>query len=221
MIKIDTSEWKKYGTLLKSLEKKVPSGISKMLNDMAFGTRNTAIEGIENTMTIRAKQFVYSRIQVTKATVASQQSIVGSVATKNFSGFGEQEEGGISKILKKRLIRKEARGGDMKRKVIRSNRLSPYNQLELATSLGMIRSFSRKGYRKPFIINYPGEDTIEPGLYKLVGRRDKQKLVQLQSFVHPTKAKGDPWMKPAPAKFFARWNINKAWFINWGRYIKK
>jgi len=205
---------------LKIAERRIPRGIANVLNDVAYGTRHAAIENIERQMVVRNKPFIHSRIRVTHASPTSLKAFVGSLETEGFS-LREQEYGGKSENLEKRHINLSARGGKIRRRVTPQARLkrgmkflkpSEYRGMSRSgrgmpsgaanKAVGMLRSLSRQGYKKPFILT--DHPNVKPGLYRLKGRRNKQELIQLQSFEHGTFARRRPWLSSAPAVYFRR-----------------
>lgn len=189
-------------------------------------------------MAVRARPFVHGRIQFTKAQKGHLQAEVGSVAVDEFKGFVEQERGMLVINRPDRAITLAARGGQEKRRVLKAARLSRSNVFfrsrdyrgkyrsgyRMPSTLhgrarGMLRSLSREGYKKPFILQ--GHERIPDGLYKFKGRRNKQKIVQLQAFDERVFVTKNPWMKAAIGKFLKRWDSRREWWFQFGRFAKK
>jgi len=240
MFTIDKCQLTKLSNHFARLEKRIPTSIAGILNSQADGTRNAALEMIRRGMNVRAPSFISSRIRYTRATPSSPRSEVGSIATERFTALEEQERGGME-MRRDRGITKAARRGDVAKKVMpaarmrkakkflkpseyrgaaRSGRMLPMAPTgRAAKARGMIRSLSRSGYRKPFIVE--GSDTLPAGLYILRGRRDQQRLVMLQQFGVGKKVGRRPWMRPAIDLFFRRWYSKRDWSYHFGRYAKR
>lgn len=227
MFTVDKRQIEKLGKHFDKLQKRLPMSIAGMLNAQADGTRNTALEEIARTMTVRSRPFVAGRIRYTKAMPSSLEAIVGSVATDRFTGFAEQERGG--EMERERGITLAARRGIKTKKVLSAARLKRTNVFEEPSKYegksaadrarGMIRALSRKGHRKPFIVH--GHEKLPAGLYQLKGRRNKQKLVMMQRFGEAPKVERHPWMRPAIDLFFRRWYSKREWGFQFGRFAKR
>jgi len=221
---------------MKSLADQSSPAIAATLTSIAVGVRHTSIERIATGMIKRQFGFAAAHLRYTPATPAALWSEVGSIAGPRFSGFGEQEKGGPMK-LRNRGITKAARGGDVKKVISPSARLKPGNVFHKPDSYlapqparianqgmaqkarGMIRSLSRKGYRKPFIVF--GHSKLPAGLYTLRGARDNQKIVMLQEYEKRVHVRQKPWMHPAIDLFFKRWDSHREWDYQLGRRIRK
>lgn len=226
-------------TFTKKIEKaskQSVKGIMYTLNDIAFGTRHVVIENIERQMVVRNKPFIHSRIAVQMAKASKPTASVGLLETKRFS-LREQEFGGPSENLKGRHINLSARGNRIAKKVKTIARLKRENRFYKPSdyrgrsrsgrgmpsgienkTIGMLRSLSRIGYKKPFIL--PDTLKTEHGLYMFKGRTNRQKLIQLQSFKHITYARRRPWLSSAPPIYFRRVDKRRLIGSNIGKRIK-
>jgi hypothetical protein len=221
---------------MESVGKQARPAIAATLTSIAVGVRHAAIERIATTMITRQFGFASAHLRYTPATPTTLWSQAGSTEGPRFSGFLEQEKGGPMR-LRDRVITLAARGKDPRRVVAPSARLKPGNvflkpdsylapqpariasQSIAQKARGMIRSLSRKGYRKPFVIF--GHAKLPAGLYTLQGARDHQKIVMLQEFEKRVHVTQKPWMRPAVDLFFKRWDSHREWDYQLGRRIRK
>lgn len=236
MFKFDKQALLSFSKRIEKASKQSKKGVVFTLNDIAFGTRNVVIENIERQMIVRKKPFIHSRVAVQKAKASNPTASVGLLETKRFS-LREQEFGGPSETLKRRHINLSARGNRITKQVRKIARLKSDNKFYKPSdyrggsrsgrgmpsgiqnkTIGMLRSLSRIGYRKPFIL--PDTLKTEYGLYMFKGRRNKQKLLQLQSFKHITYARRRPWLSSAPAIYFKRVDKRRLIGSNIGKRVK-
>lgn len=220
MISVDTKSLSDYKKKLRKLQRGVPYAMMKVLNDSAFGTRETAINNISMSMILRSGPFIKSTIRVTKATKSVLVSQVGSIKRDRYSGLLEQETGSVAKgKLGKRAVTKEARGGTFTSKMKPGARLQTTKTIEEVNNFNELKKFERIKYKKPFrIVHYTGKTKISPGLYMFKGRKKELKL--LQTFVHPTKAKRHEWMKDAHKKYYSKHPLPRLWKEHLSRAIR-
>ncbi len=200
-----------------------------MLNNFAFGVRDTIVKDVlPSRMVVRSPRFVQSRVRVSKShfrePIASQESRVGSIASKRFTGWIEQEGGASS--LRTRTAHLLSRKGDRKglhKSPFRMKRTNDFEDPDDTKVKGastphtravvMIQMISRrKGRKKPFMIH--GHKNMKSGLYKIGrGRRGKQKIQMLQRFDSPKarSIKRVRWMKISRTVYFSRLNLRSMW----------
>lgn len=193
------------------------------LNNLAFGTRDQAIETIQREMTVRSPAFVKRSIIVNRAnfrqSLNSQRSEVGSIERPRFSGWIEQETG--KKTKRKRAFLMEARGNQKKKRARPSARLKPSNTVLKPGDMGsasanvknahhraqIFLSWTfRNKWRKPFMMS--GHKRIKSGLYKWKGN----KLRKLQTFtprhIQPKKVR---WLTLSRLRYTATLNNSNEW----------
>lgn len=189
-----------------------------MLNDFAFGVRNTAIEVLRERMTVRDPRFVERRLQVEKSSTRppfeAQQSEVGSTFFKRFSGWREQQTG--ERTTRERTINLLARRGSKKRKAVPMARLKPgadfesYHRYPGASveqqNVTMLQKLDRKRWKRPFLVL--GKRGMRPGLYKFYRRKPRLLQVFNPSDPQPNRL---PWLTIATDRYFQRVNIGQLW----------
>lgn len=229
MISVDTKSLSDYKKKLRKLQRGVPYAMMKVLNDSAFGTRETAINNISMQMIVRSGRFIKSRVKVDKATKNTLVARTGSIKSDRFSGLLEQEIGG-----KKRHISKHARRGSLAHIIPPRYRLNPSKRFKKAVNKGAfkaIRYLDRHKYKKPFIIaNFfakKGYEVLPPGLYRFSGKRNWSGegkpwsgLLMLQNFDKPSTVRKRPWMKLASGKYFQKTPLSAIWEVHLSRAIR-
>lgn len=188
-----------------------------VLTEIAFGTRNTAIEVLREKMVVRNPRFVEGRIQVVKShgrlPIQTQRSEVGSVKGPRFTGWREQERG--EKTARSRVINLLARRGSQKQKAVPSARLKkgadfksyrdfPGRSPEHRSTL-MLQALNRTRWKRPFLITR--KRGIKPGLYKFKG----DQLKPLQLFRRKIQPRRIPWLKTATDRYFQRESLGRLW----------
>ena len=231
----DTKEIKKlaeaYGLTAKDY--RVSTGM--FLNNQAFGTRDKAIKVIGRRMVVRNPSFVTRQLRVTKASfrapIDSQQAVMGSVTTKRFSGWEEQESGETAD--RTRAFSVLGRRGNRDRKAPPPFRLKddtdfdePENykgKNQHHRSIVMLQILGRKkGRQKPFMLYW--HNRAKPGLYKFGrGRKGKRPLKMIQRFESPTagRIKRVKWMDSAIHWYGATTNLNREWDGLIARMLKR
>lgn len=189
----------------------------ELLNDFAFGVRNTSMETLREKLVIRNPRFMASRLQVDRARgrlpIQAQESTVGSVGKKRFTGWREQQTG--EKSTRERVATLIARKGSRKRQIAPSARLKPSLELKRFTdypgaspnmrSTRMLQALDRARWKKPFYLTK--KRGIQPGVWVFKGR----KLRPLQLFKRGKKLKRNPWLTDARDRYFQREDIGRLW----------
>lgn len=220
---------------LKKFYKRAPNEFKKVsanvLNSFAFGTRAEALKVIKSKMIIRNERFVNSRLRVVRTSgnkeVSQQESIVGSISTKRFSGWKEQQFGTLPE--RDRTFTPFARRGDMKRAVLPSVRLKPSNKYVSSDEFAgktpsqrlivMLQVLNRKKYKKPFIIKHKS-NKFKKGLYKFYGSGKNKKILALQFFNVRKAPKKIEWMTMASDNYFRKNNVENIWADSMKRILK-
>lgn len=198
--------------------KKFARATGAMLNEFAFGTRNTSIEVIRERMTVRNPRFVESRLQVDKAVgrlpIQGQKALMGSVRSPRFSGWEEQQTG--ARTARERTINLLARGGGTKRQVPPRYRLKSGKQFESyknypgrgveRRTIVMLQQLDRQRWKQPFVIHK--KKGMIPGLYKFKRRKPRLLQVFVPRRAQPKKV---PWITMARERFFQRADIRALW----------
>jgi hypothetical protein len=213
--------------------RKFEYAVSRMLNDMAFGSRKEIIDyGIPKTMIVRNKGYVRKFVRVKKAVAGLSlnniYSTVFSVEQGNVTGWEEQEYGLEDKRPKVPLTK--ARGGNRAKKVLDKFRMKkgtkfpnpknyPGKNLQLKNVI-MLQILSRTNVRQPFIIK--GHKDLKSGLYKFEEQRGgnkwrgNQKLRMLQKFKHEKSTiDKKPWMELSVRKYIDKGD----WFENFEEFL--
>jgi hypothetical protein len=208
-----------------------------LLNNIAFGSRESLIKEIHRSMTVRQPGFVKTSITVDKNTnwtdIRSQRSSVGSIEKgKNpktrSSGWAEQQL--AKKTRRKRVATIKARSNSKSKWIKPSARMrkkffSPSNMPRGTRSgmgprtaknadqkiLIMLKTLQRQKYRAPFIIT--GHSKIPPGLYQFTkgeNQYGQRNMAMLQSFNPQHKQpKRILWMTSGVAKWFLTHDLNR------------
>ena len=224
---VDNKDLKKILKFFRQSPERFAKATGSMLNDFAFGTRNTSIEVINENMTVRNIRFVMSRMRTEKShqrmPMESQQSTVGSITSPRFSGWKEQQTG--QKTARERTITLLGRMRRKTRKLVRTARLKDVGRFESyhkypgrgreQKNIIMMQKLDRQRWKKPFIIS--GKKGMVAGLYKF--RRRKPRLLQV---FEPKKLqpKRIPWMEDAIRRYFQRQDIHRLWARTLRRLIK-
>jgi len=205
-----------------------------LLNNMAFGSRETILHTLIQGFTIRNSGFLSSRVRVNKnrewRDINRQMSEVGSVkgppgASKEtqFWGWREQQTG--KKAVRKRVATLKGRGGSKGKQIKRGARMRrpfigpdrfPRRRGFVGKNMDhriqvMLRQLDRLKYSAPFIIT--GHSTIPPGLYIRGSGKNKygQSPIQmLQSFDPKHKQpRRFLWMTKGVARWFQLKDVNR------------
>lgn len=223
---VDASQLLKLTTFYAKAPKKFAKATGSMLTDFAFGTRTAAIEVIREKMVVRSGAFVERQLRVEKShrrlPIQSQESEAGSVATKRFTGWKEQQTG--QKTARERVINLLARRGSPKRKAAPKARLKPGRQFESyrdypgrtpeTRSTVMLQILGRKRWKEPFLVTK--KRGILPGLYRFKNR----KLRALQLFGRKIQPKRVAWLTIARDRYFQREDIGRLWARTLGRILR-
>lgn len=217
----------------KRMQRKNPKIFSRaaghVLNSAAFGTRKLAIRNIKRDMIARNERFISGSVRVDKARLGAplsqQQSQVGSIKRKRFSGWREQEGGQQTK--RKHFAKETARQDSRQKQILRLARLRAAGRFQkpadfrggggpVAKAARMVHILSRFGFTKPFIIlglekKQRGRKP-PPGVYRLgAGKYPNKRLTLLQRFKKPESTKKKPWMKPAREEYISRVDLRTVW----------
>jgi hypothetical protein len=202
-------------------------GSGMLINNFAFKTKDEIIEYMPQKMMVRSPGFMKSSLRIRKShfrmPMSSQSSEVGSIRRDRFTGWVEQELGGIAD--RERAATLEGRMGSKRKKIRPGARFKPgvdfpdpfdYPGEPIGGFAGtvnehqrahvMVRTLARRRYRKPFLIRRYRYAT--PGLYKF----DGQDLIKLQSTKPRTKSvKKVKWLRQSRRRMFAKINLDREW----------
>jgi hypothetical protein len=216
VFEVDTSEMEKAAKAFHGYPKQFAKCTSYVLNHMAHGTQNAAIEVLRERMVIRNMRFVMGRLKVQHSwptlPIENQKAYVGSMATARFTGWTEQQTG--ESTARTRTINLLARRGDKLKVAVGAARLKPgkhihsYNDYPGAypprKELIMMQHLSRQKSTEPFFITK--HPRMMPGLYRFY--RGKPKLLQVFAKKQPDKI---PWMTDATKRYLQRENMGAVW----------
>jgi hypothetical protein len=203
-----------------------------LLNNIAFGSRDSIIREIHDHLIVRNPGFVRSAVTVQKnqnwTDIRGQFSTVGSIEKgKNpktrFSGWTEQQTGKPTR--RKRVATLKARSNSKSKRIkagarMRRPFLSPDRYPKRRGFKGknmdhrilvMLRTLQRQKYSAPFIIT--GHSKIPPGLYQFTkgeNQYGQRNMSMLQSFNPQHKQpKRVLWMTSGVAKWFLTHDLNR------------
>jgi len=208
---------------LKEYPKDIRFGTASVLTALAFKTRDLNIKEINTQLTVRNEGFVKRMLKVEKAkpshNMMSQMAIAGSLKSKNFSGWIEQETGKTSK--KKTAATLAARGGNRgstikgKYRFKKENKFykpSEFTGRDLRSKFQhMMRILNKKNEEALFILNEEvptKRGHLKKGLYALKNRRI-QKIQKISGLREPRRV---PWMTNS-VKQLNQSNTSEAWRI--------
>lgn len=228
MFEVDAAQLWELIRFYKTSPRLFAKATGSMLNDFAFGARNTAIEVIREKMTTRNPRFIETRLRVdkshTREPMESQAAELGSVATKRFSGWVEQQTG--KRTTRERTINLLARGKTQKKKLKRPFRMNQAHLFESfhdypgrgpeARNIQMLQRLDRHRWQRPFIV--VGKKGMKPGLYKFVRRKPRLLQIFDSKNVQPKKI---PWLTMAVDRYFAREDIRRLWKSKMDRMLKR
>ena len=203
---------------------------AEILNAHAFGTRKKSLGQIERGMNVRNPRFVQSRLRVSKARpkpINRQFSEVGSIATRRFSGWVEQELG--TRTERTRLFSIGARRGSWGKQAISEARARPGNRfigpndfnINAKTEEHRIAIFLRIMFKtkekKPFIV--PRRYKRMPkGIYKRVGNKLRRYQNLEPKRVQPKRFK---WLTNARNDYAKSVNVERLWASKITRVIRR
>lgn len=224
---VDNKDLKKILKFFRQSPERFAKATGSMLNDFAFGTRNTAFEVINELMTVRNRNFVNSRLRVEKShrrmPMESQEATTGSISSPRFSGWKEQQTG--QKTTRERTITLLGRLNRKPRKLVGRARMKDVGRFESyhrypgrgreQKNIVMMQKLDRLRWKQPFIIS--GKKGMVAGLYKF--KKKKPRLLQV---FDPKKLqpKRIPWMEDAVRRYFQREDIGRLWARTLRRLIK-
>lgn len=191
-----------------------------LLNEFAYGTRNTAVKHIADKMIVRNTRFVETSLRYTKTSTSTpinqQRSYAGSVDRNRFTGWREQEKGTPVKHPRHATI--AGRGGSKTKQIRPSVRLKPNN-----TVIG------RADFKTP----RGGKDNLGAYLAMMIRtkdtrlfatgdklfRRNRNKMELVQK-LRPKQPKRIPWLRQARAIYFRKNPPHATWARVVGRLMK-
>lgn len=221
-LEINATDLIKLRRFYKKSPKKFNLSMVNLINSFAFETRKEALKVIHKEMNITNQSFVVSRMRVKTATLSRMVSSSGSIRSKRFSGWEEQEYGKKTKRTKTSSL--VARGGKESGQLMTKYRMKPgrefmspddfegkHDEHRLAA---MLRHIEHEKYKKPFIIRTGKKFT--KGMY--VVHRKKIKLIQkFKNRVQPKRIK---WMTKARNNMFSKNNTRDMWANSIKRTVK-
>jgi hypothetical protein len=199
MFDVDISELE---NLVKKLEpKNIKRLESNYINALLFGLRKYTItnkDGLQKEFTIRNKGLARYSIRISKCNSTTLIGYFGSISSKRFTGWKEQQEGKQPK--RKRVAMPYVRGKSGKRKIptkyrlnqtIRSSKNVDYDSIKSGKQrIAIFLSANRRqGYKGPLIINEDIKGMPPPGVYQMIAK-GKIKAIQLFRQMH---IKHNPW----------------------------
>lgn len=201
---IDTKELSQLRRWYKRQPAKFKRAQALMLNEFAFGTRRSLLDLVGKRMTVRNEKFISSRFRVTKATTATQRSVVGTVAGPRFSGFVEQERG--TPTERTRAATLAARGG------ARSGQIKPRFRLKPTAEVVTKEDYhaDRVGAFVAMIFERKEKRLIRIGKAILKRKGNKLQLVQK---LNPRKKqpRKRPFFQSARVQYFRSINLRALW----------
>ena len=215
---LNTKGIEKMVKLFRKMPREFAKGTGSMLNDFAFGTRNTSFEVIQESMVVRSRAFVNSRFRVEKThrrmPMETQEATVGSIFSKRHSGWREQQTG--EKTARERTITELGRLKNRTRKLVGSARFKKENVFESHRdykgksvehrNIVMMQTLDRRRWKKPFIIS--GKKGMISGLYKFFRRKPRLLQVFDSKKLQPKRI---PWMEDAITRYFQREDLGRLW----------
>ena len=192
---------------------------ASVLNSFAFGTRESAVNVINEKMTVRNKRFVKGSFRVKTANpntdLNSMVSRVGSIERPRFSGWEEQQTG--KKRESTRVGTLLSRGKNRSRQIrpaarMKAGRNFPdsgdyQGKSEQQRTTVMLSSLKRKKFRKPFVIRR-NLRKFKAGLYRFF--RGKVKMLQRFDSRKAQPKKLD-WMGEARRDYFRGHPVRNTW----------
>jgi hypothetical protein len=220
----------------------VPLAQAALVNNVAFGVREEALQYIPDIMVVRNQRFLSANLRVTKATRSHLVAHLGMLKRDRFSGLEEQEFGGeLDRHPASLLARGGDKAGQMRQRArLRGDIISPddVEMSHISSEAQRLHVFleilQRRGEKRPFILrNAP---SLRPGLMqfgKLLRGAPRKALTKagrvrpgvpvrqirtLQKFDAKGKVriKQTRWMKPSIDRFFARADMS----TEWGRALR-
>lgn len=190
-----------------------------VLNSFAFGTRKSAIDVINDKMTVRNKRFVETSFRVKTANantdLNSMVSRVGSIKRPRFSGWEEQQTG--KKRPSTRVGTLLSRGKNESKQIRPAARMKPGRNFpdsgdfkgksEQQRTTVMLNTLKRKKFRKPFVIRR-NLRKLKAGLYRFF--RGKVKMLQRFDSKKAQPKKLD-WMGEARREYFNAHPVRQTW----------
>lgn len=226
MFKADFSDIK---ALEKFYSKKVPQSLPRstanLLTSLAFEGEKIDIEILSKNLIIRNNRMLnikgnpFLRVQKARATrIENQRALVGSIERPRFTGWKEQETGGIPKLG--RAATTHARGG-RKQSVMKSRaRLQSKHKFHKPSEfpartlrqqyIHMLRVINNRGGQQYFMLQNnirTGRGTMKPGLYLLRAK----KISLLQGFNAKKAIKKLPWNEMMINILKTRNTVDKLW----------
>jgi len=197
------TEFSAFSKLLVRAPRALTKAYGMTLNDLAYNARQQSFKYIDQTMTVRSKQFVSSKLRFERAKfsdgINNMQSVMGSVGGPRFTGWREQMDG--SDMPRDRAITTQARRGSTTNRVAPRARLRPgkswksprsyKGRSRTAKATAMLQHLSRIKYRQPFLVY--GHSRVQPGIWIFKAG----KLTPLQLFKRSVTVKKDPWINNA------------------------
>lgn len=232
---MDSRTLREFARMAHKAPRKFAAASGMLLNNMAFGTRQEAINVISERMFVKQPGFVPRRLVVKKShfrlPISTQVSEVGSLALPRFSGWLEQETGASTN--RSRVFTLLARRGSRSRTAVRSARLLSGKDLLSADEMSItnakndnrreeifLRILQRRRYRKPFLIRKHSK--FSPGVYRMRGGRKRSKLQLLQSTkprrVQPRRL---PWLTLARERYLKSGKVERQYRYILSRILKK
>jgi hypothetical protein len=214
-------------------QKKYRAIVGTLLNILAYKARNFAIKkGMGKNFTIRSKgllrkHFMFTRTRTTLP-IDQQQAYYGSIASKRFTGWIEQQTG--KRTQRERTATPAARGRTGKRvipKKFRHNLLNNMPRRELFSVRNkksdahqiyvMLAILARRGYRGSLYIGEQadGKGRFPAGIYQMLNKKTKDKHgvhwntvrpVQLDRELQPDRV---DWANEMQRDFFGSINLAK------------
>lgn len=195
-----------------------------ILNRLAYSARLFAIKkGVNKKFTVRSKgllrkHFMYTRTRTT-IPIDEQKTYYGSIASKRFTGWIEQQTGKRTK--RKRTATPGARGKTGKRVIPKRFRHNLLNRMprrevvpvrnkqsEAHHTAAMLAILKRRGYRGPLYIGEQAdgsEQQFPAGIYQMLAK-GQVRPIQLDRELQPERV---DWANELNRDFFKSVDLNK------------
>lgn len=202
-------------------QKKYRAIVGTLLNRLAYQARNFAIKkGMEKSFTFRSrglkrKHFRYTKTR-TNIPIDLMASYYGSISSKRFTGWIEQQTGKRTK--RTRTATPSARGKTGKRQIGKRFRHNVLNRMprrevvpvrnaksEAHHTAAMLAILERRGYRGPLYIGEQadGEGDWPAGIYQMMAK-GKVRPIQLDRELQPQRV---DWASELQRNFFRQINL--------------
>lgn len=221
-IKFSDVEMKAYKRMLQNAPKYYQAVSANVLNDLAFEMREILQGQIAGSMVMRNRGLLRKFTRVEKAKpgpIKQQRAIVGTIRSKDFTGWAENEKGGASE--RNRVITLMARGGDKAKVVPKKNRINQpiaheggnFGDTAGNRTIGFLSWLNRQSYKGLFELNAGG---FKGGIYTLKpGQPPRMRkapiFYKVQQPNERMQVRANPVMDRSRTKLFASGTMRQRW----------